>query len=363
MVIDKTTGKGCAWSITSKIITRKLIDENIVDKLIYRKPRKSTYDLLRVVRVDYGDNRHNVYVTTQRSDELTEEPLWIPSFIDAEIWERAVSRFCTFERLDKNVEKYLLPEMEEYLQSISDADLVAVTKDFLIEHGVINAPISQRAGNTYYFNKNEVYSFDRKSEMFPYDKQLKYNVFKAEYEACLNINVWRKAVSQFEVGMTLKECVEIFLQTELAHNLPQEPSPTDRLVQYIARPIYERSPGNSNSATFDHIRMTVGLPRYQFNSWKALQNEVKKYQHEIYQRAVQKLEKDRGFKKYGIPINFLKLSNVILLRDFSMELIFELKEQKTDPALNKVTTIFESEESENGKKDKERGNNKWQVDM
>ena len=80
--------------------------------------------------------------------------------------------------------------------------------------------------------------------------------------------------------------------------------------------------------------MTVGLPRYQFNSWEALKNEVKKNQHEIYKRVVQKLENDRQFKKYGIPINFLQLSNVMLLRDFSMEFIFELKEQKTNTILD-----------------------------
>ena len=34
MVVDKSTGKGCAWSIASKAITKKLIAENIIDKLI-----------------------------------------------------------------------------------------------------------------------------------------------------------------------------------------------------------------------------------------------------------------------------------------------------------------------------------------
>lgn len=60
--------------------------------------------------------------------------------------------------------------------------------------------------------------------------------------------------------------------------------------------------------------------------WEALQNEVKKYQREIYQQVIQRLEKDRQFKKYGVPVNFLKISNVTLLRDFSLEFIFELKE-------------------------------------
>lgn len=139
-----------------------------------------------------------------------------------------------------------------------------------------------------------------------------------------------KAAPRFEVGMSLKECVGIFIETELAHRAPQELSPLDQLIQYIARPVYERVPGNDNVKTFDRIRMTVGLPRYQFNSWEALQSEVKKYQHEIYQRVIQRMETNRSFKRYGVPINFLEISNVTLLRDFSLEFIFELKEPKTD---------------------------------
>lgn len=323
MVIDKTTGRGCAWSIVSKTIIRKLIADGIVGKAIYRKPRKNRYEVLAVI--EFGERLH---VWPKRDGELVEEPLWTPSFIDAEIWARAVSRFRTCESLDRNVENHLLPEMEEYLQSIPDAELVSITRDFLLECGVIHVPISQRAGNTYYFNENEVYSLDKKSELFPYEKQIKHCLFTAEYETCFNVNVWRKAVSQFEVGMTLQECISAFLKTELVHRIPQELSHVDRLVQSIAPPAYERVPGNNNKTTFDHIRMTVGLPRYQFNSWEALLNEVKKHQRGIYQRVAQRLEKDRQFKKYGIPMSFLELSDATLLRDFSMELIFELKERK-----------------------------------
>ena len=34
MVIDKTIGKGCAWSITSKVTAKKLIAEGIINKPI-----------------------------------------------------------------------------------------------------------------------------------------------------------------------------------------------------------------------------------------------------------------------------------------------------------------------------------------
>ena len=43
-----------------------------------------------------------------------------------------------------------------------------------------------------------------------------------------------------------------------------------------------------------------------------------------------KLENDRRFKRYGVTINFLKLSDVILLRNYSLEFIFELREEEED---------------------------------
>lgn len=325
IVIDKLTGRGCAWSIASKTVTKQLIAEGIVGRAIFRKPCPNKYNHLCVVK--YGEEAH---VMLQRGDEMAEEPLWSPSFIDAEIWKQAVSKFHVYTELDRNVEKHLLPEMGEYLQSIPDADLVSMTRDFLIKHGVINKPISQRRGKTYYFNENEVYSLDKESRLFPYEGRTKFCRFEVMGETCFNMNVWLKAVSQFKVGTTLTECIKIFLKTELAHRVPKELSSIDRLVQHISPPKFERVPENQDERTFDYIRMTVGLPRYRFDSWEALQDEVKKNLSEIYQRVLQRLENDRQFERYRVPINFLKTSDIILRRDYAIEFIFEIKKHEVN---------------------------------
>lgn len=326
MTIDKTTGRGCAWSIASKTIVQHLLAEGIIDKPIFRKPYKNRYDLLRVA-VRQGA----VYVVSQKDHALIGEPLWTPVFIDAEVWKQAVSKFQANKSLEKNVEIHLLPEMGKYLQNIPDAELISMVRDFLIAQGVINMPISRHNGKTYYFNENKCYSLDAEAKLFPYTKRLHADMFAVRGETCFNMRVWNKAVSQFKVGATLEECIEIFLKTELACAVPQELTPIDQLMQYIASPVYERDSENTDEATFDYIRITVGLPRYRFNSWETLQNEVKNHQKEIYQRVIQKLEKDRQFKKYGIPVDFLKMSNATLLRNFSIEFIFELKKQRIDP--------------------------------
>lgn len=320
MVIDKTTGKGCAWSIASKTVARRLIAEGIVGKTIFRKPRKNRYALLRV---ELGERK--AYLRRQAADGQAEEPLWAPSFIHRKIWDRAVEKFRDFQSLDTNVERYLLPEMEDYLQSLSEAELVSMTREFLLEQGLLNTPVSQRGGKTYYFNENEIYSLDEKEELFPLEKRLKFNIFGVYGETCFNLGLWRKAVSQFELGATLEACVSVFLKTKLVYEVPQEPSPIDQLVQYISHPVYERVPENEEEDTYDRIRIVVGLPRYRFSSWEALESEVKKYRHEIYRRVVQRLKSDRRFRNSGVPLHLLKLGDAILLHNFSIQFIFELK--------------------------------------
>lgn len=89
MVIDRTTGKGCALSIAAKTVTRNLIADGIIGKTIAKKERPKRSVWLRVR--DYGDDW--VCIGGNIAHELTEEPLWVPSFIDERIWTQAVSKF------------------------------------------------------------------------------------------------------------------------------------------------------------------------------------------------------------------------------------------------------------------------------
>lgn len=320
MLIDKSTGIGCAQSIASKKISRQLISDGIMGQPILRRPRKQAYDLVCLI------DRYEYYINAnkQKVEELSDVALWTPSFIEPEVWREAVKHFKILSPLDKNVEKFLLPYMDAYLNNLSEADLITLVHDFLIEQGILNTPIRQRNGNTYYFNTNCIYKLDHNSSLFEYDTRLKLSLFKVRGESCFNLTVWNKAATHFEVGMTLDACIEIFLKTSIATTTPATPTDYERLVQHIGPPIYERIPENKDETTFDRIRVTVGLPRYLFGSWEELSAEVAKYKSEILQNAVTRIAEDRQFKRYGIPINFLKLSNAQLLRDYSLELIFEL---------------------------------------
>lgn len=323
MEIDKRTGRGCALSIASKTVARRLVDDGIVGKVIARKFLKYRCDSIRIAA--FGTGLEDIYVVLRKGGGEAEQPLWTPMFIDPAIWQQAVSQFRPGEKLAESVERNLLPEMDSYLQSLSDSTLVSMVREFLLEHGVINKPIRQCRGITYYFTEDEVYTQDAESTLFPYEKRLRFNLFEVSNETCFNSAVWTKAATHFMPGMSLRECIGVFLETKIELRPPRELSPLEQLVQEIYPPVFEREPENETPATFDRIRVSVGLPRYHFPSWEVLRSEVKIHRHEIYLLVLDKLENDRRFKRYGVPINFLKLSDVTLLRNYSLEFIFELK--------------------------------------
>lgn len=126
MLIDKSTGIGCAQSIASKKISRQLISDGIMGQPILRRPRKQAYDLVCLI------DRYEYYINAnkQKVEELSDVALWTPSFIEPEVWREAVKHFKILSPLDKNVEKFLLPYMDAYLNNLSEADLITLVHDF-----------------------------------------------------------------------------------------------------------------------------------------------------------------------------------------------------------------------------------------
>ena len=98
----------------------------------------------------------------------------------------------------------------------------------------------------------------------------------------------------------------------------------ERFITKIGNPMFNRYPENNKKNTFDYI----AIEAYINTRWK---NDRKKYIEEnkdkIISMIVSKVENDTSFKKYGVPMNFLKLSQMkISLRYNLIQFIFELKE-------------------------------------
>ena len=236
MKIDKRTGRGCALSIASKTVARRLVDDGIVGKVIARKFLKYRCDSIRIAA--FWTGLEDIYVVLRKGGGEAEQPLWTPTFIDPAIWQQAASHFRPGEKLAESVERNLLPEMDRYLQSLSDSALVSMVREFLLDHGVVNKPIRQCRGITYYFTEDEVYTQDAESTLFPYEKRLRFNLFEVSNETCFNSAVWTKAATHFMPGMSLRECIGVFLETKIDLRPPREVSPLEQLVQEISSPVF-----------------------------------------------------------------------------------------------------------------------------
>lgn len=95
----------------------------------------------------------------------------------------------------------------------------------------------------------------------------------------------------------------------------------DQFITKVGQPLIERYYGNKNKSTFDIIRIYINfcnVPNYEAH--------VKKYFRTICNTALTKINQSYRFQKYGIPINYLKLSSFTICVDKSIELIFCLKD-------------------------------------
>lgn len=92
-------------------------------------------------------------------------------------------------------------------------------------------------------------------------------------------------------------------------------------IASISQPHCERRPDNKNTKTFDYIRIYVNC--CDVKNYKEF---AKKHYKQIARCVVDSLKKSKRFLKYGVPVNFLKLTNITILNDKSIEFIFELKD-------------------------------------
>lgn len=96
----------------------------------------------------------------------------------------------------------------------------------------------------------------------------------------------------------------------------------ERFITKIDRPTMERDADNPNTKTFDFVRVHMYTLTYGENPI----NIIKEYRKDILKMALNRIEETRSFKRYGVPINFLKLDKFTYCDNQKMiELLFTLK--------------------------------------
>lgn len=96
--------------------------------------------------------------------------------------------------------------------------------------------------------------------------------------------------------------------------------PYTDFVLTVNRPKFRREVGNKDTKTFDFIDVEMVV-----RSTDATKEKVKANKDEIFKKAVEKLENNKSFQKYGVPINFLKMYQFVVRKDGTLIISFCMK--------------------------------------
>ena len=253
----------------------------------------------------------------------TSRALWRPSFLPSELWDQAVLRFVRGDLLRTCLSRSLLPILDRpdalFRYLYYDRPLACS----FVDRGILETPIHITEQHLYFFDGDGIYA---RRPRPPSGAELQ--LWHESYQNDLDQRSWLTAVRQcFRPGMTLEACLDTFLavQCEPEPAVPATYFDIERFVQRISRPSFEREPENQNRRTFDRIRIQVDLPVYRYPTFSSLAAAVRKHKHAIDQMVLDRLDADHAFHRYGVPLNFLKLTECTLRRDHALEYLFELK--------------------------------------
>lgn len=139
----------------------------------------------------------------------------------------------------------------------------------------------------------------------------------------VNGNLLVIAISKLKDGDTAETFFKYISEAKFErHELPKG---LDRFITKIQGPYIEREFGNTSTNTFDFVYVDVCI----IQNWETdRKSYIKANMPEIKRRVIQKIEGSKRFQRYGIPVNFLKITSITLTRDDMLHFIFELKEIK-----------------------------------
>ena len=317
--------------VAAYMLQMQFVEQGIVGQPLFVRPIGKNYAVYSVQPDPHlflppnsricDENQFSLERHIQREPPTADllEGLWKPKRIPSETWDRAITQFTGNASLALNIKRHLLPLLDSIDGLFSDDQISRMVLQFCLDSNILLQPIRIADGFTYFFDQDQIYR--RK----PNTGQKKRRVRHLWYCMEIDMRIWKKASTKFQVGESLMDCIRRFLQTELVHK-PPNITPLDRLVTRIGPISYERMFGNENPLTLDWIRVQVNLSHTAYPVWEEFQRMVEEHQQEITQMVVEKIQNDRKFQKYGVPFSRFKLSNLIFSRKYFLEYIFEFSD-------------------------------------
>lgn len=197
---------------------------------------------------------------------------------------------------------------------------------------LINCVMRIHGNKVYYFDESGIYQCMAVEEAKE-NTTLKNKVaiqlrgrdyfHKLVFETGLHIEnsiLFKSAVAKMKEGDTLEDLEKYVQETKIQRH--PKPIGLDKFIIGIDKPIIQRETGNDNKKTFDFIFVEVRIIlNWDGDRRKYIEENMKA----IKDRVIKKVSADKSFKKFGVPVNILRLSRVTLRRDNILEFVFELK--------------------------------------
>lgn len=195
---------------------------------------------------------------------------------------------------------------------------------------IINIVLRRKGDDIYYFNNDGIYekipisvAFEKKMFDTRQREDGSYYTLGPDFYHAIddpsNYNLMTKCITKINVGDSIAKLEEIMKTTELTHH--EKPQGLDRFITKIEKPIFECETGNFDTNTFDFIRVRACILKH----FPERLNYIQKNINGISNKVIEKLKNSSSFRKYGIPISYLKISNIVITNDDTIEYTFELK--------------------------------------
>lgn len=299
--------------VAAQILVQKLLDSEILNQTICIQTEQGVV----YVRFESVNGCVKTYHTLPDDAPGTG---WRPSWVPEPEWEQMVQILLIKRTYPPRLYDWCLDMM--LLMDIDWVGLGFITMDEIeasfVESGLVGQVVRSANRMLYYFDDNLIY----RAKKGRLGKWVDPKVYTWPITC---IGLWKTAATNFTVGMSFSECMEIFLTTE---RKPPNPNPgyteLELLVQKVWPPEFERACGNNDPNAIDFIRVRASLPRYRF-SREELRAQIKAHKAEIDQLVVDCIQKSKRFQALGVPLNFFRLPLCVLRSDNQLEYLFELK--------------------------------------
>ena len=129
-----------------------------------------------------------------------------------------------------------------------------------------------------------------------------------------------------KLNKTIETYIEVYEKRadNFINNIkPYSENGLDRFVTKIEKPMFIRVPENTNKKTFDIIKVIVGT----CVEWPNRNKFIKENAKDIYKMVLKKLEDDKSYQKFNVPIGCLALTELKERYDHTLDFTFELKKE------------------------------------